>query len=343
MDRKLYIGADVSAATIDVAWQCGLQRQLVGQFANSAEGFAQLTTQLASVLTASETEVYLVLEPTGGYELALVAFGHDQGWQVCLPNPKQVRDWAKGDGRRAKTDGQDAQTLAAFGAAKQPRPQVDLPPAVQELADLLRRQEDLEQLLRSERNRLGSYQTHPQPSQRVLDSLQQTISALQAQLDLLNQQIEAFVNAQPLLAAERRRLRTVPGIGDKNASPLLVHLYRWRARAGQAADAKGLVAFTGVDPQPFQSGRTVYKRSTISRQGDHRIRQLLYMGALGGLRRKGHNPLRDFYQRLVGRGKAKVLALVAASRKILVWAWAVFTQGVDFDPTRFPISDPASA
>jgi hypothetical protein len=66
------------------------------------------------------------------------------------------------------------------------------------------------------------------------------------------------------------------------------------------------------------------------------------MGALGGLRRKGHNPLRNFYSGLVRRNKAKVLALVAASRKILVWAWAVFSQGVNFDPSRFPQEAPAA-
>jgi transposase len=297
---------------------------------------------LAPRLAAPETPVCLIVEPTGGYELALVAFVHSQGWQVCLPNPKQVRDWAKGDGRRAKTDGQDAQTLAAFGAAKQPTPQAALAPEVQELADLLRRQEDLEQLLRSERNRLGSYHTHPQPSARVLASLQQSIGALQQALDDLNQHIEDFVTSQPHLQADRQRLRTVPGIGAQNVLPILVHLYRWQARAGQTSDAKGLVAFTGIDPQPFQSGRSVFKRSSISRHGDPRIRQLLNMGALGGLRRKGHNPLRNFYRGLDTRGKGKVLALVAASRKILVWAWAVFSQGVNFDPARFPQEAPAA-
>jgi hypothetical protein len=55
--------------------------------------------------------------------------------------------------------------------------------------------------------------------------------------------------------------------------------------------------------------------------GDKLIRQKLYMGALGGI--GGQNVLSDFYQRLVGRGKAKRLALVAAARKILVWSWAV--------------------
>jgi transposase len=53
------------------------------------------------------------------------------------------------------------------------------------------------------------------------------------------------------------------------------------------------------------------------------------MGALGALR--GDNPVRAFYQRVVQRGKPKKLALVAAARKLLVWAWAVFLSGQPFD------------
>jgi hypothetical protein len=37
---------------------------------------------------------------------------------------------------------------------------------------------------------------------------------------------------------------------------------------------------------------------------------------------------------LVGRGKQKRVALVAAERKLLVWAWKVFQTQTDFDPAR---------
>ena len=57
------------------------------------------------------------------------------------------------------------------------------------------------------------------------------------------------------------------------------------------------------------------------------------MGALGGIKAK-NSPLTAFYQRLVGRGKPKKVALVAASRKILVWSWAVFKSDTPFDTTR---------
>jgi transposase len=71
----------------------------------------------------------------------------------------------------------------------------------------------------------------------------------------------------------------------------------------------------------------------ISRFGKPRIRQLLYMDALGSSR--GNNCLRQFYLRLVGCGKAKKLALLAAARKILVWAWAIFRQHTSFNTLRF--------
>ena len=96
--------------------------------------------------------------------------------------------------------------------------------------------------------------------------------------------------------------------------------------------AKGLTAYVGLDPQPYESGTSVRKPATISRMGDTTLRRKLYMGALGGIR--GQNPLRAFYQRLVGRGKKKRLALVAAARKLLVWAWKVFQTETDFDPAK---------
>lgn len=93
------------------------------------------------------------------------------------------------------------------------------------------------------------------------------------------------------------------------------------------------MAYTGLDPQPYESGTSVHRQAGISRMGQREVRRLLYMGALGASR--GQNPLPTFYERLVGRGKAKKVALVAAARKLLTWAWAVYHSGTPFDATKF--------
>jgi hypothetical protein len=55
----------------------------------------------------------------------------------------------------------------------------------------------------------------------------------------------------------------------------------------------------------------VHKLFCTSRMGNRPMRRCLYLAAFGGVRARG-GPFRDFYGRLVGRGKAKKLALIAA-------------------------------
>ena len=114
--------------------------------------------------------------------------------------------------------------------------------------------------------------------------------------------------------------------------PLLVLLWRWERLTEGQGSGKGLTAFVGLDPQPYTSGTSVHKVASISRMGDGGMRRRLFMGTLGGVR--GKNPLRAFYERLVGRGKKKKVALVAAARKLLVWAWKVFQTRTVFDPAK---------
>ena len=77
----------------------------------------------------------------------------------------------------------------------------------------------------------------------------------------------------------------------------------------------------------------MHKPARISRMANRQLRRRLYLAAFGGVRARG-GPLRDFYQRLVGRGKAKKLATTAAARKILIWAWAVYRTDTNFDRER---------
>jgi transposase len=327
--RPLALGVDIAATTFTAAtWVDGAGTRL-GTFPNTPDGFAQLAAHPA---LAQASAIHLVLEPTGGYELALAHFALEHGWQVSLPNPKQVRDFAKGRGRRAKTDGQDALNLARFAAEGDPPAWHPLPPEVAELESLQRRKDDVEHLLRQERNRRHALAPRPGQHQAVPRSLERVIEALEADVAELEQAIADHLKQHAELRAAVQRLQTVPGVGAKTGVPLLILLYRWAVLTDGQGTAKGLAAYVGLDPQPHESGTSVHKSPTISRMGDKVVRRKLFMGALGGVR--GQNPLRAFYQRLVGRGKKKKLALVAAARKLLVWAWKVFQTQTDFDPAK---------
>lgn len=327
------IGADIAKAKFEVAVRGSDGEQSWGSFRNTPEGFEQLAQRLAAAQPEPEpAAVLLVLEPTGGYELALAGFGYELGWRVSRPNPKRVRDWAKSCGRRAKTDRVDARDLVGYGANQSPTRYQPLPPELSELDSLLGRQVELQQMLRAELNRQGALAGKPGIAPLVRENLAANIAGLEASLAAIERAVKTHLKAHPKLQAKLKQLRSVPGIGPKNGVFIVLLLARWEHLTDSRGSAKGLVAFTGLDPQTYDSGTSVHKRASISRMGQAQTRRMLYMGALGGVR--GKNPLREFYSGLVGRGKAKKLALTASARKIVVWAWAVYQHDTLFDPDR---------
>ncbi len=327
----LIVGIDMAKSKFDVGLWVNQKGEPLGQYTNEVGGYDMLQRNLAQRQDVGET-IKLIIEPTGGYEIGLILYALEQGWQVSLPNPKLVKDWAKGSGWRAKTDTQDAMMLAQYGVEKSPPCYQPLPAAMQALNDLVTRQEELKKLLRSEQNRYKQYQQRPRKNERVIKSLEKVIETLEEELAAVEDEIKDLIKQDEKLKLIRKRLLTIPGVGPVLVNHLLVLLTHWSLRTNGQGTTKQLVAFIGLDPQPFQSGGSVYKRPTISKMGDKVVRQKLYMAALGGTR--GQNVLSDFYQRLVSRGKAKRLALVAAARKILVWSWAVFVNETDFDAAK---------
>jgi transposase len=336
----LTVGVDISYKTFEAASSLGQAKPgKLGHYRNDADGFNGLAQAVAQAAQAGGAEtIHLILEPTGGYEQPLARFALERGWRVSLPNPRQVRDWAKGSGQRAKSDRQDALMLTAYGCQQQPPEWRPLPEPVAELEALLLRRDDLEQMLQQEENRRHALQARQADQGPVAQSLAQSMAYLQQAISQIEQEIQAHLKQHPDLKQQAKQLRTVPGVGPRNVLPILVLLHRWGVLTQFQGSGQGLTAYVGLDPVPYESGSSVYRPAGISRQGNPQLRRQLFMGAFGGIR--GDNPLRAFYQHLVARGKRKRLALVAAARKLLTWAWAVFRTQTDFDPAKAAPAQP---
>ena len=143
-----YVGIDVSKAMLDVV--C-FQSQTYKQFKNTAKGISKLLNWLIDIRPN-----LVVLEATGGLELACVAELMQAGLPVAVVNPGRIRGFARSIGQLAKTDRLDAMVIAHFAHATRPMPRKAPTPQEEQLSALLTRRRQLIEMLTAEKNRQHS-------------------------------------------------------------------------------------------------------------------------------------------------------------------------------------------
>lgn len=244
----------------------------------------------------------IVLEATGGYEAAVVSVLAAAQLPVIVVNPRQVRDFARSTGQLAKTDGIDAQVLAAFAKAIEldVRPLPDQP--AKELQAVVTRRRQLVEMLTTERNRLFLAEA------RVRPSIQEVIRVLDRQIKELDDDLSKRLRKSPVWREAQDLLKTVPGIGEVTSATLLALL----PELGHLSN-KAIAKLVGVAPLNRDSGTWRGKRTIWG--GRAPVRAVLFMAALVACRR---NPvIHDRYQRLLAAGKPKKVALTACMHKLL--------------------------
>lgn len=293
-----WVGIDVAKASVAVAVR---PSGAVWQGATDPAGLTALVAWLAP-----QQPTLIVLEATGGYEAPVVAALALASLPVVVVNPRQVRRFAQGVGRLAKTDALDAAVLAHFAEAVHPVPRPLPDAATHELHALVERRRQLVAMQTAERQRLQQSRVTA-----VRDHIQKHLDWLADEVQTVNDTLQQHLMASPLWLAQQELLRSVPGIGPTTACVLLAELPELgQLRAPQVA------ALVGVAPLNRDSGTSLHGARTTW-GGRAAVRATLYMATLVAVR---VNPvLRAFYQRLLERGKPKKVALVAAMHKLLTF------------------------
>ena len=295
MANEVFVGIDVAKAHLDVAVGSEATSE---RFANDEDGIAKLIERLRSNQVA-----LVVLEATGGYQRKVLAELLGAGLQAVAVNPRQVRDFAKAVGTLEKTDEIDSKILALFAERIRPkvRPVVDA--ATQEFQALLARRRQLMEMFVAEKNRV-----HQAATATVRRSVETHIKWLKSQIRDSDKDLENRLRDCPAWNLRIDVLESVPGVGRVTSMSLLADV----PEIG-TLNRKQIAKLLGVAPLSRDSGSQRGQRTTWG--GRASARAALYMATLVATK---HNPvIRDFYARLLARGKLKKVALVAAMRKLL--------------------------
>mgnify|MGYP003209069899 FL=1 len=122
-------------------------------------------------------------------------------------------------------------------------------------------------------------------------------------------------------------IASIPGIGENLAARIL-------AEIGDISifnNVSQLVAFSGVDPQIYQSGQVSGLHLRISKKGNKKLRCLLYLAVTCMIKTSRDTSIVDFYKKKKADGLASKSALVASMNKLIRIIYSLCKNGCLFE------------
>jgi transposase len=322
--QSLFAGIDVGAEELILLVRKDGTSCKTQKFTNTPADRTRLVKKMASM-----PGIIVCLEATGVYHFDLSIALHDAGVALMVVNPKSSHNFAKVLMKNSKTDAVDAETLAQYAE------RMDFVawtrPSDEKLAlrSFARRINALTRQKAAAKNNSHALSSSQETPKAVLCDVKLAISQLEMRIDCLNKVALALIEKHPDLERVFQLLTGIKGIAQTSAIALMGELLLLPVGLSH----REWVKFAGLDPRAFDSGKSVHKKTRISKAGNRHIRSALYMPALSA---KQHDPhVKAYFQHLVDNGKLPLQALCAVMRKLLHAIHGMLKHDKPFDNTRF--------
>jgi transposase len=288
------------------------------QFKNNGSGFQKFSKLL-------DLDSHCVMEATGYYHYQLAYYLLESGIKVSVENPLAVKRFIQMKLSKIKTDKSDSRLICEYAQQVElklwkgnSKDELECLQITRALAIYTKQSTMLKNKLHGE-DVLGN------PSKAVVRSLKRNLKQLNKEIETLENRLLILVKHthQDLLT----RLQTIPRIGRKTAIMLVVLTGGFE----RFTSASELCSYAGLTPVIRQSGSSVKGRARISKIGNQKLRNLLFMCSFNAC--KYNKACRDLYERIVAKGKSKKLALIAVCNKLLKQAFAIAKSGLIYDDT----------
>jgi len=309
-----YFGIDISQKVFDVTDSDGNYYQ----FKNNELGFKKFSKLL-------DFNSYCVMEATGYYHYQLAYYLLETGFKVSVENPLSVKRYIQMRLSKLKTDKSDSKLICEYAMHVELKLWKGNSKEVQECLQITRALWVYTKQRTMLKNKLHGESVLGEPSKIVVRSLKRSLKQLYKTMQALEERLLFLVKDthKDLFT----RITTIPGIGRKTAIMLIVLTGGFE----RFSSASELCSYAGLTPMIRQSGSSVKGRPRISKMGNQKLRNLLFMCSFTAC--KYNKACRDLYERIVAKGKSKKLALIAVCNKLLKQAFAIAKFGLIFDAT----------
>ena len=315
----VHIGVDVSKEKLDIYVPAKKEgsRPLTKEVDNNLAGFRELRN------LARKAKATVCVEPTGGYELELIAFLHKFEVPVAYTDALRVRQFARAEGCLSKNDKIDAALISRFADKIGVRV---LEPQEVEAVELKRKAKFRQTMTDFRTAMINRLETEIDPEMKAL--LKEQVRHMDKVIDKAERLCLETVEKDDRMNTLRRRFTMVGGVGDMTAISVLAGL----PEIGTLSDEK-LNRLVGISPEERQSGTKEWQRRIWGGRKD--VRNALFMACLASI--QWNAILGAYYHKKRAEGHPHKWAMVPTMRKLLS-----LLNRIARDPAFTPKTEPES-
>jgi len=292
--EKVHIGIDISKDKLDIfIHESGKYLQINNNLRSIKEFFGKYHGRISLV----------VFEHTGVYSWNCVDGLRQLGIDYHAAHPLRVKSYIRGLGLLAKTDKIDAKALARYATENYVKKSRKSGKYQRKLHVLAVRRCRLRKNIEAEKNCLRQF-----GGVIGTKSFEKVIKPMEKEMLALEKNILEIIRSDHDLNKVFEAILSIKSIGKVTASLLLALIPELGSM-----NRNQVASLVGVAPINRDSGTKSGRR--FIRGGRALARRTLYMSALVGAHK--NSTLKEFYQRLLGKGKLKKQALTAVMRKLL--------------------------
>lgn len=326
---KFIVGIDISKDTFSVCAKYfdGKRVAIKGtrSFENNASGFTAFESWSRAKNKHSDS-ILFVMESTGIYHEELTYFLYSRSQQVSVVLPNKIKHFAKSLNVKTKTDKADANLIADYGLERNPPSWEPMTKELKNLRDLCRERLSMKQDIARLKCQLHALKHAHGIFKEVLDLKEEQILFFEKSITKTEALILKLVKADTEFYSRVKKLETIKGIRLLTIVTILCETNGFK----QFGSIRQVVSYAGLDVSERQSGQ--FKGKTrISKKGNKRIRQCLYMPALTAT---NHNvTIKNLYQRIIEKNPdIKRKGIVAGMRKLLVFVFVLWKKNQEYNP-----------
>jgi len=315
---NIFIGVDVSKDELVIAYPKD-GRWIKSVVSNRISAINSWLNQI------DFSDKHFVLEATGPYSERLCYALAAQSLCFSIINPAQSRSMSKVLLKRNKNDDQDAQTLSILGQ-KLELNTYKMPSDVQKkrkeaFSALVSLQKQEQQL----KNQLHAFEYRVNPNPIAVEALQSVLASTQEAIQTLQNELNPEQDEEEDLKTIKR-IASIKGVGIATAKAFVTLFGDF----SHFKNAKAFASFLGLAPSEFSSGTSVRGRNAITKNGNSKVRGMLFNCARSAMR--FNQNCKELYERLIQNGKNGKVALTAVMHKLARIIFGVVASKTNYNP-----------